>query len=115
MLRLLDIAPIDGPYTRPRRRFWQDTIQPKIQRLDTSTVQTDTVDSTSVPSELLDSTASQTDVIDTLNNSQNLIGSGMGSNNDDSLMLFWAILVVLMALSLCFYLIYVYRKRLIRA
>lgn len=112
MLRLLDIAPINGPY-RPRRRFWMDSIQPKIQRMDTAAVKTDTVDSTAVPSELLDSAASQPDVIDTLNNSQNIIGSGIGSNNDDSSMLLWAILVVLAALSLCLYMIYVYRRRLV--
>lgn len=114
MLRLLDIAPIDGPY-RPRRRFWDDSIRTRIHRLDTATVKTDTVDSTAVPSELIDSTASQPDVIDTLNNSQNIIGSSIGSNNDDSSMLLWAILVVLAALSLCLYMIYVYRRRLVRS
>lgn len=114
MLRLLDIAPIDGPY-RPRRRFWGDTIPPKIHRMDTAAVKTDTVDTTAVPSELLDSTVSQPDVIDTINNSQNIFGSSIGSNNDDSSMLLWAILVVLAAISLCLYMIYVYRRRLVRS
>ena len=105
MFNLLDIAWPGRPRT-PRIIIDPDTTEVVRPRIDTVKVP-DGTDSI-VPQELLDSC--KENVLDTLHSAVNWL-NGTGADGGHSTLL-WTTLVVLAALSLCFYFAWIYRRQL---
>lgn len=91
MFRLLDIIVPGHPY-RPR------VIRPIIEKIDT--LKELKADSVKVPEQ----------VTDTVTNGEAIIG-GVSTGGDDNTMLLLSIGVVLVALLMCLYFLYLYRQR----
>lgn len=96
MFRLLDIAYPGRPYHRPPR-----VIKPVIEKMD------------SIKDVPADSVPAPQQVTDTITDSQAFVGN-IGTGGDDNTMLIMSIVVVALALAMCLYFVYLYRKRIYR-
>ena len=97
MFRLLDIAFPGRPYHHKPR-----IIDPVVQKVVVKDVPADTAD---VHNQVADTLAA-----DTVTNNDAFIGN-IGAGGDDNTMLMWSLVVVLFALAMCLYFVYIYRQR----
>lgn len=107
MLQILDIISPDG--SRPRRIFGPLT-EPHRARIDT--IQTEVSDTVNGAADSINgATDSLNAVPDTLEQSASLVNNlGTGTGGSSSMM--WTMLFVILALAICFYLVFAYRRRL---
>jgi hypothetical protein len=105
MFNLLDIAYPGRPYHPRRPDIILDSAE--IHRIKKPVTAPDTTDSI-IPKDIIDSC--KENVMDTLHSAINWL-NGTGADNGNSTLL-WTSLVVLAALSLCFYFVWCYRHQL---
>lgn len=107
MLQILDIILPDG--TKPRRRFdpFTNTHRPQID-----TIQTEVSDTVNGATDSINGASDSLNVVpDTLDQSVSLVNNlGTGTGGSSSMM--WTMLFVILALAICFYLVFAYRRRL---
>ncbi len=107
MLQILDIILPDG--SRPRRRFGPLNDPHRIQ---IDTVQTEVSDTVNGATDSINGASDSLNAVpDTLEQSVSLVNNlGTGTGGSSSMM--WTLLFVILALAICFYLVFAYRRRL---